>query len=68
MGTILATNRDTFKTLFNNTAINRTLPVSALKVNEKDIQGVCAALCEAYLLKKPKQMFRGFVPLPIISP
>lgn len=39
-----ATDRDNFKTLFNNSAINRTLPVSALKVNEKDIQGVCAAL------------------------
>lgn len=33
-----AANRDEFRMLFNNTAINRALPVSALKVNEKDTE------------------------------
>lgn len=63
-----ATNKDDFKTLLNNSAINRTFPVSALKVNEKDIQGECAALSEACLLKRPEQMLGGFVPLLIITP
>lgn len=62
-----ATYKDAFKTLLNNSAINRTFPVSALKVNEKDIQGVCAALTEACLLKRP-EMLGGFVLLLIITP
>lgn len=35
------------KTFYNNSKVNRTLPLSALKVNEKDIQDVHGSLCEA---------------------
>lgn len=35
------------KSFYNNSTVNRTLPLSALKVNEKDIQDVHGSLCEA---------------------
>lgn len=44
MGTMLPGNkkRNKFKTSLNNSAIHGLLPVGALKVNEKDVQGVRA--------------------------
>lgn len=59
--TILPT--DQFRALFNNTANNVTLPLGALKVHEKSIRGSRVDWSPETL----KNMFRGFVPFPVIN-
>lgn len=59
--TILPT--DQFRALFNNIANNVTLPLGALKVHEKSIRGSRVDWSPETL----KNMFRGFVPFPVIN-